>query len=706
MDPDADNASEGSRALRGFRRRWARASSEPATERSEVISLHSDHNLDVFPQLFGEYSPSVADDLDAAGWQFVEPSVDHLESSQFESLKRPLDVSSKSLHDSCPVVLDPCGSEPSWRATALEAEIKRAKTNLDKLPWEVDGSVFKTRDLWQGTAVSLLDKMFTPATLGAQDVLASQVVATRPSRETVCQDLPVVPFMLKRARREPLDEDIRRLALQKFRDLVLQDPLATQLGTSLRGRFDGGSLHEDIDQSFRDAFRMKASSTLQKRASSMTRLAKLLREAGQLYPLRLSEPELYSALCNMRAAGAGATAAQHIIEALHFVDATAKLLVADLSHVVSARCRGVARDMFLGKNPLCQKQPLTVEQVWHLEKLMHTSGTVLQCILGQLLFCIHSCCRWKDAQRLKSISLESGHGESLVHADALTSKTALTMEAKTRYLPYAALGTGVSSTDWAAQWIAARQTEELECCDFVLPSFSEKHSSWVGTPMSAAEATVWLREFLESAETPFQPQLIGSHSCKTTLLTWAGRCTKLVFTPTERRLLGHHLDANMKSVMCYSRECYTSLYAKVLGMIRLIRSGDFQPDQPAIDRVVQLAEGIDECAAGAQQVGEDEAAGSDSDSSLASLESLPDCETEECGRSEQCISLFPTFPGVPETSLLVHKVSGLVHIVGEDDFLSCGRPTSRNFRSYALVSDRDHLDACRHCLRSFRNRED
>ena len=292
----------------------------------------------------------------------------------------------------------------------------------------------------------------------------------------------------------------------------------------------------------------------------------------------------------MRAAGAGATAAQHIIEALHFVDATAKLLVADLSHVVSARCRGVARDMFLGKNPLCQKQPLTVEQVWHLEKLMHTSGTVLQCILGQLLFCIHSCCRWKDAQRLKSISLESGHGESLVHADALTSKTALTMEAKTRYLPYAALGTGVSSTDWAAQWIAARQTEELECCDFVLPSFSEKHSSWVGTPMSAAEATVWLREFLESAETPFQPQLIGSHSCKTTLLTWAGRCTKLVFTPTERRLLGHHLDANMKSVMCYSRECYTSLYAKVLGMIRLIRSGDFQPDQPAIDRVVQLAE--------------------------------------------------------------------------------------------------------------------
>ena len=491
----------------------------------------------------------------------------------------------------------------------------------------------------------------------------------------------MVPFMLRRARREPLDEDIRRLALHKFKDLVLQDPLATQLGTSLRGCFDTGFLHEDIDQSFRDAFRMKASSTRQKRASSMTRLAKLLREAGQLYPLRLSEPELYSALCNMRAAGAGATSAQHIIETLHFVDATAKLLVADLSQVVSARCRGVARNMFLGKNPLCLKKPLTVEQVQHLENLMHTSRTVLQCILGQLLFCIHSCCRWKDAQRLKSITLESGHGTSLIHADALTSKTARTVEAKTRYLPYSALGTGVSSTDWAAPWLAARQAEELECCDFVLPSYSEKHSSWVSIPVSAAEATVWLREFLESVGTPFQPQLVGSHSCKTTLLTWAGRCTKVVFSPTERRLLGHHLDANMKSVMCHSRECYTSLCSKVLNMIRLIRSGEFQPDQPAIDIMVQLAEGTDECAAGAQQVGEEEAAGSDSDSSLASLESVPADEPEECGLSDSCVSLFPAFPGVPET----HSLST---------------------RSYTHVSDRGHLDACRHCLRSFRNRGD
>ena len=115
---------------------------------------------------------------------------------------------------------------------------------------------------------------------------------------------------------------------------------------------------------------MKASSTLQKRAASLMKLTKFLRAAGQLNPLRLSEPQLYAALCSMRSEGLGATSAQHVIEALHFLHATAKLRVVDLADVISARCRGVARDMYLLKSPLQQKLPLTVEQVRRLEVVM------------------------------------------------------------------------------------------------------------------------------------------------------------------------------------------------------------------------------------------------------------------------------------------------------------------------------------------------
>ena len=52
------------------------------------------------------------------------------------------------------------------------------------------------------------------------------------------------------------------------------------------------------------------------------------------------------------------------------MDATAKLTLVDLSETVSARCRGVARDMYLMKDPLRQKRALTVEQVQKLETMM------------------------------------------------------------------------------------------------------------------------------------------------------------------------------------------------------------------------------------------------------------------------------------------------------------------------------------------------
>ena len=48
------------------------------------------------------------------------------------------------------------------------------------------------------------------------------------------------------------------------------------------------------------------------------------------------------------------------------------------------------------------------------------------------------------------------------------------------------------------------------------------------------------------------------------------------------------MDPHMKSVLTYSREGYTCLYSKILSMFKLIRTGDFDPDMSAIDRVVQF----------------------------------------------------------------------------------------------------------------------
>ena len=63
------------------------------------------------------------------------------------------------------------------------------------------------------------------------DVLHSEVVQEAAKPEAVVQfEPPVIRLELKRARKELPDEDIRRLALCKLRSLILQDPLASQLG--------------------------------------------------------------------------------------------------------------------------------------------------------------------------------------------------------------------------------------------------------------------------------------------------------------------------------------------------------------------------------------------------------------------------------------------------------------------------------------------
>ena len=113
------------------------------------------------------------------------------------------------------------------------------------------------------------------------------------------------------------------------------------------------------------------------------------------------------------------------------MDLTADLCTALFLHVVSGRCRGVARDMFLSKNPLEQKQPLTLAHFQFLETLFHSLSNTMKCILGQLLFCIHACCRWRDSQRVQCLWSEEGHGETLIHADAIGSKTTLSAEART-----------------------------------------------------------------------------------------------------------------------------------------------------------------------------------------------------------------------------------------------------------------------------------
>ena len=170
LDETVDETQD-ERPLRGFRRRWTSdvaALDEPSPGHiSEGVG--EDLNLESQPHLFsGSNVDSMEFDQHALDWDFIGHTCDSEEAGPDETLKRALEIDEDLTEPStCPQVLDPLGTEPSWKAAALTAEVKRARSDFVKLPWEMEGSVFKSRDLWQGTIVSSLDKMFTPSAIGA-----------------------------------------------------------------------------------------------------------------------------------------------------------------------------------------------------------------------------------------------------------------------------------------------------------------------------------------------------------------------------------------------------------------------------------------------------------------------------------------------------------------------------------------------------------
>ena len=65
-------------------------------------------------------------------------------------------------------------------------------------------------------------------------------------------------------------------------------------------------------------------------------------------------------------------------------------------------------------------------------------------------------------------------------------------------------------------------------------------------------------------------------------------------------------------------------------------------------------------------------------------------------------SALEEFLSVPEECLAVHSLSGLVHVINEDETLLCGRRMSVNFKLFSdSACKRDHCECCVMCVKSF-----
>ena len=486
----------------------------------------------------------------------------------------------------CPVRSDDLtagGLEVQIQQQAALDLVKRRRTSL-VLPWERPVSAVHE---------AFKHRLQAVPQVGLRESL--QLLREQPPLPNDASGVPwTVASRLRRIRIPVSDDELRASALKRLKVLVLLDPEGTQLGQSLLQKTMALKDDDEIRQSLSDAFKGKASSTLQKRGLSLQAFVTKHFELHEGSPWRVNEDQLYGVLCALRSWGAKPSTANHRLEALRFFDGVCKFLFVNLDMIISSRSRGVARELYLQKEPLRQRDPLSLVQVQGLESLMMGSmPDWLKVITGLILFCVHSCCRWSDAQRLRSLQILGSGPGAILFAQALGSKTSLTAEAKTRFLPYTAVARGVSDVEWASEWLAARDREGLTFSVGCVPSWMSSRSGWSNVPMSTDEAGDFLLDLLARANA--SPELgasVGTHSCKATLLTWTTWSPIVVFSPKEQRHLSHHLKRG-QSTLTYSREYFVTLSGKVLAMFRTIRSGKFNPDESPSQRAEAIANGYE-----------------------------------------------------------------------------------------------------------------
>ena len=143
------------------------------------------------------------------------------------------------------------------------------------------------------------------------------------------------------------------------------------------------------------------------------------------------------------------------------------------------------------------------------------------------------------------------------------SKTAYTTERKTMNSPMVGPRRGVSGRDWVGAGLELRKRLPIPMSEGnpLLPA--PTRAGWQQVPLGAGQAGAWLRSILKMlGESNQSVSNIGTHSCKTTALSWLAKAG----IPLEsRRILGMHTTPGEQTPLVYSRD---ALSGPLLGWSR------------------------------------------------------------------------------------------------------------------------------------------
>ena len=377
----------------------------------------------------------------------------------------------------------------------------------------------------------------------------------------------------------PVFEEARlSKVLELWRVVILDSYQHTALGQQIHGLMTGdGQNEEALKEVIKDALCGKSISTLKSRVASITTFGRWkksisLPEEVSIFPI--SEELAYRYICELRREGAPRSRATRFLESVGFCKG---MLGAEVSDVLaSARVRGACISRLGALDPR-KKDPLTVEQVAHLELLATTRQDHVGIFAGYMCFLIFGRLRWSDGQYCKEEPwFDEGAEFSYLEARLYHHKTAGRAKVAKRLLPVACPVPGVSRLPWAVNWLYHRELQGL-CAGVGKPTMPAPTScgGWSTLPLSSSDAAMWLREVLNEQGLMGASQSIGTHSAKATALSWMCKA----HAPGDiQRLAGYHVDPSTKSALEYSRDSQAPVLHFMEGMILAIFAKLFMPD--------------------------------------------------------------------------------------------------------------------------------
>ena len=369
-----------------------------------------------------------------------------------------------------------------------------------------------------------------------------------------------------------------QVALKRWLDACLAMPQSV----GLKRLLDETSGVQNRLRLMRNLLWRKSPATLVKRINSLNRYLMFLGEHCIEFPG--AESDLYFFLTCQQDLDVPPTRLQAILESLRFVQHV--LEVPELNSLTtSRRCAGAASAKKGG--PKRQASPFKVTELVSLHQVVCTDTENVwdRVFAGCILAMVYSRSRWMDLQHAESLIVDRDDSGRLRFLEFTISdhKCSQASVFRNTFLHAIAPCDGVVVDDWADQWLSCRKTLDLEVGKLPVMPAPNSEGEATKRPLSTSEMKLWAIHLLQRAGHDLGNRRISSHSCKTTMLSYA---SKFGLPWEDRLILGGHVG-HLRSAVTYSRDALAGPLRKLSTMIEAICLGRFMPDNTRSGRFLQ-----------------------------------------------------------------------------------------------------------------------